>query len=78
MAIEPNFYILHYILSSLSKDLVFRLEGEEDLDILDSSGQLLYAIQLKNLGKPITLSDFSDGITLLSFFYFFLSGIVGR
>ena len=50
-------YSLHYILSSLSKDLVFRLEGQEDLDILDSSGQLLYAIQLKNLGKPITLSD---------------------
>ncbi|MET3129570.1 hypothetical protein ABID42_004696 [Arcicella rosea] len=50
-------YSLHYILSSLSKDLVFRLEGEEDLDVLDGSGQLLYAIQLKNLGKPITLSD---------------------
>lgn len=50
-------YSLHYILSSLSDDLVFRLEGEEDLDVLDSSGQLLYAIQLKNLGKPITLSD---------------------
>lgn len=50
-------YSLHYILSSFSKDLVFRLEGEEDLDVLDGSGQLLYAIQLKNLGKPITLSD---------------------
>ena len=50
-------YSLHYILSSLSKELIFRLEGEEDLDILDGSGQLLYAIQLKNLGKPITLSD---------------------
>lgn len=50
-------YSLHYILSSLSKKLVFRLEGEEDLDVLDISGQILYAIQLKNLGKPITLSD---------------------
>lgn len=50
-------YSLHYILSSLSNDLVFRLEGEEDLDVLDSNGQLLYAIQLKNLGKLITLSD---------------------
>ncbi|OJV83183.1 MAG: hypothetical protein BGO34_15955 [Bacteroidia bacterium 44-10] len=58
MVIEPNLlYSLHYILSSLSQDLVFRLEGEEDLDVLDGSGQLLYAIQLKNLGKPITLSD---------------------
>lgn len=50
-------YSLHYILASLSSQHVFRLEGEEDLDILDSSGQLLYAIQLKNLAKPITLSD---------------------
>lgn len=50
-------YSLNYILSSLSNNLVFRLEGEEDLDILDNNGQLLYAIQLKNLGKPITLSD---------------------
>ena len=50
-------YSLHYILSSLTEDLIFRLEGEEDLDILDSDGQLLYAIQLKNLGKPVTLSD---------------------
>jgi len=50
-------YSLHYILSSLSKDLVFRLEGEEDLDVLNGNGKLLYAIQLKNLGKPITLSD---------------------
>lgn len=48
---------LHYILSSLSNSLVFRLEGEEDLDVLDDTGQLLYAIQLKNLGRPITLSD---------------------
>lgn len=50
-------YSLYYILSTFSKELVFRLEGEEDLDVLDSNGQLLYAIQLKNLSKPITLSD---------------------
>lgn len=50
-------YSLHYILSTLSDDLVYRLEGEEDLDVLDNNGQLLYAIQLKNLGKPITMSD---------------------
>lgn len=54
-------YSLHYILSSLSKDLIFRLEGEEDFDVLDSSGQLVYAIQLKNLGKTITLSDILSG-----------------
>lgn len=50
-------YSLHYILSTLSDDFIYRLEGEEDLDVLDNSGKLLYAIQLKNLGKPITLSD---------------------
>lgn len=50
-------YSLHYILSTLQANLIYRLEGEEDLDILDSDGQLLYAIQLKNLGKTLTLSD---------------------
>lgn len=50
-------YSLHYILSSLSSDLIYRLEGEEDLDILNSNSQILYAIQLKNLGRPITLSE---------------------
>ncbi|MDR6920199.1 hypothetical protein [Chryseobacterium sp. 2987] len=50
-------YSLHYILSTLENDLIYRLEGEEDLDVLDNQGELLYAIQLKNLGKTITLSD---------------------
>lgn len=50
-------YSLHYILSTLENDLIYRLEGEEDLDVLDIKGELLYAIQLKNLGKTITLSD---------------------
>ncbi|MBS1781110.1 MAG: hypothetical protein JST70_17420 [Bacteroidetes bacterium] len=51
-------YSLHYILSTLSNDFIYRLEGEEDLDVLDNNtGQLLYAFQLKNLGKTITLSD---------------------
>ncbi|SHK68634.1 hypothetical protein [Epilithonimonas mollis] len=50
-------YSLHYILSTLSDDFIYRLEGEEDLDVLDNNGKLMYAIQLKNLGKPITLSD---------------------
>lgn len=50
-------YSLHYILFILSDDFIYRLEGEEDLDVLDNNGKLLYAIQLKNLGKPITLSD---------------------
>ena len=50
-------YSLHYILSTLSNDFIYRLEGEEDLDVLDNNGQILYAIQLKNLGNTITLSD---------------------
>lgn len=50
-------YSLYYILSNLGNNFIYRLEGEEDLDILDSNGQLLYAIQLKNLSKTITLSD---------------------
>ncbi|MEJ5049366.1 hypothetical protein WH221_05970 [Chryseobacterium culicis] len=50
-------YSLHYILSTLENNLIYRLEGEEDLDVLDHQGELLYAIQLKNLGKTITLSD---------------------
>ncbi|MBW3524690.1 hypothetical protein [Chryseobacterium sp. NKUCC03_KSP] len=50
-------YSLHYILLNLSENFIYRLEGEEDLDILNSEGQILYAIQLKNLGKTITLSD---------------------
>ncbi len=50
-------YSLHYILSTLSNDFIYRLEGEEDLDVLDNNGKILYAIQLKNLGSPITLSD---------------------
>lgn len=50
-------YSLHFILSNLKSDLVFRLEGEEDLDVLDADHKLLYAIQLKNLGNTITLSD---------------------
>jgi len=50
-------YSLYYILMNLNEDLIFRLEGEEDLDVLDSNGILLYAIQLKNLQNTITLSD---------------------
>lgn len=50
-------YSLHFILSNLTNNYIYRLEGEEDLDILDSKGHLLYAIQLKNLAKAITLSD---------------------
>lgn len=50
-------YSLFHILSNSDKEYIFKLEGEEDLDILDKKGSLLFAIQIKNLAKPITLSD---------------------
>lgn len=50
-------YSLHFILSNLESDMIFHLEGEEDLDVLDANHKLLCAIQLKNLGHTITLSD---------------------
>lgn len=50
-------YSLHYILSHPSEGYRFRLEGEEDLDVLDLEDNLLFAIQIKNLATPIVLSD---------------------
>lgn len=50
-------YSLHYILSNQDKPYSYRLEGEEDLDVLDEKGQIVYAIQVKNLTKILTLSD---------------------
>lgn len=50
-------YSLHFILSNLNSNQIFRLEGEEDLDVLDTDHKLICAIQLKNLGHTITLSD---------------------
>ncbi len=50
-------YSLHYILFHQSEGYRFRLEGEEDLDVLDLDDNLLFAIQIKNLATPIVLSD---------------------
>ena len=50
-------YSLYYILSHSTKEYIFKLEGEEDLDILDKQGNLLFAIQVKNLAKAVSLSD---------------------
>lgn len=50
-------YSLHYILSNRDKNYQYRLEGEEDLDVLDDQGNLLIAIQVKNLSRPLVLSD---------------------
>jgi hypothetical protein len=50
-------YSLHYILSNKEKNYRFRLEGEEDLDVLDEHSNLLIAVQVKNLAKTLTLTD---------------------
>jgi hypothetical protein len=50
-------YSLYYIVSHSANDYRFRLEGEEDLDILDKQGDLLFAIQVKNLTKTVSLSE---------------------
>lgn len=50
-------YSLHYILKHQDSTDSYHLEGTEDLDILNQQGQVQYFIQVKNLSKPITLSD---------------------
>lgn len=50
-------YSLHYILANKHAPNTYRLEGKEDLDVLDGQGKILYAIQIKNLSKTIGLSD---------------------
>ena len=50
-------YSLHYILSNQEKNFFYRLEGEEDLDILNEEGNLLIAIQVKNLNRTVIPSD---------------------
>jgi hypothetical protein len=50
-------YSLHYILSNQDKPYIYRLEGEEDLDVLDEQGYIVFAIQVKNLSKVLGLSD---------------------
>jgi len=50
-------YSLHYILTNYSQAYTYRLEGEEDLDVMDEKGHIVYAIQVKNLSKTLTLSD---------------------
>jgi len=50
-------YSLHYILNNINSRNIIRLEGEEDLDVLSENGELLYAIQLKNLSGTLNLSD---------------------
>src|SRR5579872_6838590 len=50
-------YSLYYILSHQSDGYVFRLEGIEDLDVLDEAGKVVQVIQIKNLSRPVTMSD---------------------
>jgi len=50
-------YSLHYMLFNQNQPYSYKLEGEEDLDVLDVQGNTVYAIQVKSLGKTLTLSD---------------------
>lgn len=61
-------YSLHYILSESDTTIKFRLEGHEDIDVLDADNNLLKIIQVKNLSSPITLSNvFTQGNDRTSF-----------
>jgi hypothetical protein len=53
-------YSLYYILSQDQPGRQYRLEGVEDLDVLDSNGNIVRAIQVKNLQGPVVLSDIAS------------------
>ena len=50
-------FSLYYILSNFTQNYTFKLEGEEDLDVLDEQSDFMFAIQVKNLTKILSLSD---------------------
>ena len=50
-------YSLYYMLSQDQPGRQYRLEGIEDLDVLDADGNIVLAIQVKNLQRPVVLSD---------------------
>ena len=50
-------YSLYHILKDNNHNLSFLLEGVEDLDQYNETGQLAQVIQVKNLNRPLGLSD---------------------
>lgn len=52
-------YILSRLMNVESREYLFRPEGQEDLDVYSSSGQLLESVQVKAYTSSLTLSDFS-------------------
>lgn len=50
-------YSLYFVLSEEDFTKVYRLEGDEDIDLIGTSGSTEKVIQIKNLNAPITLSD---------------------
>ncbi len=63
-------YSLNYILSNFDANEKFKLEGIEDLDILDHNDNLIKIIQVKNLSDPLVLSDIhSQNQSKTSFLY---------
>ena len=52
-------YILSRLMNVESRELLFRPEGKEDLDIYTSDGQLLETVQVKAYTSSLTLSSLS-------------------
>jgi hypothetical protein len=64
-----HLYTLWRILETSEQEgIIFQLEGQEDLDILDSHGNLLDVLQVKAYGDELVLSTFSPD-KADSFFY---------
>jgi len=52
-----HLYTLHRLFGAGADDLVIQLEGSEDVDILDRSGNLVEAVQVKALAGNVTASS---------------------
>ena len=52
-------YVLSRLMNSENREHLFQPEGNEDLDIYSSTGQLLETVQIKANTPNLTLSDFS-------------------
>lgn len=56
---NQSLYALHRILKSKTHDVFYQPERYEDLTVFKDSGEILEAIQVKDLASNLTLSDFS-------------------
>ena len=60
-------YTLYHLLKCDETNLIFRLEGIEDIDLFDEKNNLKTVIQVKNLSKSLTISDLlsNDGTSFV-------------